>query len=197
MSSQLLFKLKCFAALALSLSTPTAAFNLGYTPGAAPFPEWNVISSSKVGNNISQLSLSGIDISSWYTIGSHGTLMATLLDNHVFNDADLFYSTNLEKIDYAQFQVPSYYRSEFSLDATGYDSKNYILKTNGITSRAEIWLNGQLVADNKTQAGAYGGHEYDISKKLNPGSAENVLLVKVFPTNYNRDFALGFVDWNP
>ncbi len=197
MSSQRLFKLKCFAALALSLSKPTTAFDFGHAPGAAPLPEWNVISSSKVGTNTSQLSLSGIDTSSWYTIDSHGTLMATLLENHVFNDADLFYSTNLQKIDYAQFQVPWYYRSEFPLGSTGYDSKNYILKTNGITSRAEIWLNGQLVADSNTQAGAYGGHEYDISKKLKSDSAKNVLLVKVFPTNYNRDFALGFVDWNP
>ncbi|KAF2733389.1 glycoside hydrolase [Polyplosphaeria fusca] len=119
--------------------------------------------------------------------------MATLLESKVYDDANLFYSTNLQKVDYSQFQVPWFYRSEFALSGT--NSSHLLLKTHGITSRADIYVNGKLVADKNTQAGAYGGLTYDITSKVAEGN--NVLLVRVYPTDYNRDLALGFVDWNP
>jgi len=160
-------------------------------------PSWKVVSSSNINSNASELSLPGVDTSSWYTIGSKGTLMATLIENNVYNEHDLFYSTNLQNIDTAQFQVPWYYRSEGIFSNENIANYHYTLKTNGISSRADIWLNGKLVADKKTQAGAYTGLEYDVTEKIQANGKDNILLVKVYPTDYNRDFALGFVDWNP
>ncbi|EOA84149.1 glycoside hydrolase family 2 protein [Exserohilum turcica Et28A] len=121
--------------------------------------------------------------------------MDMLVSNGVYNKSDLFYSNNLQNVDTAQFRVPWYYRAENrvgDIPSDGY----YTLKTNGITSKAEIWLNGKLVADKDTQAGAYGGQEYDITDKLIPNE-KNVLLVKTYPTDYNRDLAISFLDWNP
>jgi exo-1,4-beta-D-glucosaminidase len=156
-------------------------------------PSWKVQSSSKVGNDASKLSSPSLDTSSWYKIGSRATLMGTLLENKVYTENDLFYSNNLDKIDHAQFQVPWFYRADMNLKAeTG---KYFQLKTHGISSRADLYLNGELIADKNVQAGAYGGLTYDISRKVKSGT--NVLLVRAYPTDYNRDFALGFVDWNP
>ena len=160
-------------------------------------PSWKVASSSKINSNVSELSRPGLDTSSWYTIGSKGTLMATLIENNVYNEHNLFYSTDLEKVDTSQFLVPWYYRSEGILSNENTTNSYYTLKTNGISSSADIWLNGHLIADKKTQAGAYTGLEYDVTGKVQSGGKDNVLLVKVYPTDYNRDLAIGFVDWNP
>tara|TARA_R110002003_G_scaffold534_8_gene20271 strand:+ start:6261 stop:8705 length:2445 start_codon:yes stop_codon:yes gene_type:complete len=121
--------------------------------------------------------------------------MSTLIANGVYNEQDLFYSTNLQNVDLDQFRVPWYYRSEGIRSPSSNASDYYTLRTNGISSRADIWLNTQLLADKNTQAGAYVGREYDVTELLKSDS--NVILVKAYPTDYDRDFALGFVDWNP
>ncbi|CAE7185952.1 Glycoside hydrolase family 2 protein [Pyrenophora teres f. teres] len=178
-------------------TTTVALLAQGSVALTSPVSSWKVASSSKTNGNATELSIPGIDTSSWYTIGSKGTLMATLIENNVYNEHDLFYSTNLQNVDTTQFRVPWYYRSEGILSNESTANHYYTLKTNGISSRADIWLNGKLVADKKTQAGAYTGLEYDITEKIQSNGKDNVLLIKVYPTDYNRDFALGFVDWNP
>ena len=157
--------------------------------GIDTIPSWKVKSTSKVGNDISKASDPRLDTSSWYTIKSKATLMSTLLENNVYNETHLFFSDNLKQVDTAQFTVPWLYRAEIQHDK----SDAFVqLITNGISSRADVYLNGELLGK---QIGAYVGKEYDVSKKLRQG--KNTLLVRVYPTDYNRDFALGFVDWNP
>ncbi|OAL04368.1 glycoside hydrolase [Phaeosphaeriaceae sp. SRC1lsM3a] len=161
-----------------------------------PIASWRVVSSARVVDDAAKLSTLGIDTSRWYRLNaSKGTLMATLIASGVYNEMHLFNSTNLQNVDLDQFRVPWYYRSEFKVEKHDWN-RYHTLRTNGISSRADIYLNGYLVADKNTQVGAYSGLEYDISNKLYSNDT-NVLLVKVYPTDYNRDFALGFVDWNP
>ncbi|KAI8933163.1 hypothetical protein NX059_009804 [Plenodomus lindquistii] len=159
---------------------------------------WKVGSMAQSGTgNVVDLSKPGFDTSAMYTLdSSKGTLMAALLQSEIYEEPDLFYSENLQHVDTLQFQVPWFYRNEFTLDpSTGLN--RYTLITNGITSKADIWLNGVQVANKSTQAGAYTGLNYDISDHLHLRGEKEVLVVKVYPTNYDRDFALGFVDWNP
>jgi exo-1,4-beta-D-glucosaminidase len=175
-----------------SLSYYTNA-SFAASPGqVTAIPSWKVQSSSKIPIDVSKLSSLSFNTSSWYTIGSYGTLMSALISNNMYTDASIFYSTNLQQADTSQFQVPWLYRSTFTLLAS--TGSHFQLKTHGITSRADIYLNGQQVAKKEVQAGAYSGLTYDVSSVV---KQENVLLVKVYPTDYNRDFALGFVDWNP
>ncbi|KAF2272636.1 glycoside hydrolase [Westerdykella ornata] len=163
-------------------------------PGqATTVSSWKVQSSSKTGDDVAKLSNPNLDTSSWYGIGSRGTLMATLLENKVYNETDLFFSNNLEKVDSAQFRVPWYYRSDINLSSSG--GSYFQLRTHGISSRADIYFNGKTIADKNVQAGAYTGLAYDITKQVKSGN--NTLLIKAYPTDYNRDLALGFVDWNP
>ncbi|KAI1171198.1 family 2 glycoside hydrolase [Nemania sp. FL0916] len=163
-------------------------------PGdSAVIPSWDIQSSTKAGGSLQALSKVGIDTSSWYHIdSSRCTLMGCLVQAGVYNDVDLFHSDNLRSFDASQFHVPWVYRQEFDLDAK--PGKHYFLQTNGITSRGDIFINGKEVASNLTQAGAYAGHVYDVSKIVDKN---NALVVQVHPTDYNYDFALGFVDWNP
>ncbi|KAJ2975152.1 hypothetical protein NUW58_g8440 [Xylaria curta] len=163
-------------------------------PGdSAVIPSWDIQSSAKTGTNLQALSGVGVDTSSWHHINSSRcTLMGCLLQAGVYREDDLFYSDNLRKFDASQFRVPWVYRKEFNLDLK--PGKHYLLQTHGITSKGDIFLNGKQVANNSVQAGAYAGHEYDVSKIV---EKNNALAVQVHPTNYDYDLALGFVDWNP
>jgi exo-1,4-beta-D-glucosaminidase len=167
---------------------------------AAPFipiDSWSVVSSASISGYATSLSLPGIETSTWYTLkDTKGTLMATLIANGVYTEDDLFYSTNLQNVDVDQFRVPWYYRAENTFGESFSTTDYYTLRTNGISSRADVYLNGHLVVDKDTQAGAYVGLEFDVTDMLHANET-NVLLIKVYPTDYNRDFALGFVDWNP
>ena len=58
----------------------------------------------------------------------------------------------------------------------------------------DIYLNGALVASSEEQQGSYGGHAYDLTDHMKDGI--NCVLIQAYPTNYLRDFAMGFVDWN-
>lgn len=162
-----------------------------------PIASWRVASSAGIAEDVTVLSTPGIDTSAWHKLdATRGTLMATLIASGVYNETDLFYSNNLQKVDSNQFRVPWYYRSEFTVPTNNNVTSYHTLRTNGISSRADIYVNGHLVADKNTQAGAYVGLDYDVSDKLQQNGT-NVLLIKVYPTDYNHDLALGFVDWNP
>ncbi|KAM7191967.1 Glycoside hydrolase superfamily [Naviculisporaceae sp. PSN 640] len=190
------------ASFALSLSlglavTSTAnAAALVSSPGqVAAIPAWDLESSAKINdaNNLAALSKTGVDTSQWNKVNvSKCTLMGCLLEAGVYNDTQLFYSDNLANVDAEQFSVPWIYRKEFELNPGS--GKHFLLQTHGITSRADIYLNGKQVADKSTQAGSYAGYTYDITDLA---ASSNALAIRVYPTSYYYDFALGWVDWNP
>ncbi|KAF3009565.1 hypothetical protein E8E13_005755 [Curvularia kusanoi] len=174
------------ATASLVIPSVTTAFDISTTT----INSWKVASTEDVGINTAKLSAPDLNTSSWHSIGSKGTLMGALIENGIYNETSLFFSDNLQNVDVAQFRVAWFYRTEF--DSQGSNDTFTQLITNGISSRADIWLNRQYLGETR---GAYGGAELDITSNVRDGS--NVLLVKVYPTDYNRDFALGFVDWNP
>ncbi|KAI1433624.1 glycoside hydrolase family 2 protein [Xylaria sp. CBS 124048] len=163
-------------------------------PGdSAAIPSWDLQSSAKVGSNLKALSKVGIDISSWHpSNNSRCTLMGCLVQEGVYQEDSLFYSENLKNFDAGQFLVPWVYRNEFALDPK--PGNHYFLRTHGITSKGDIFINGKQLASHLTQAGAYAGHDYDVTKIV---GKQNALVIQAYPTDYNYDFALGFVDWNP
>jgi len=130
--------------------------------------------------------------------GKHGhhidrafcTLMDCLTSSGVYHDTELFFSDNLRTVSPDQFAVPWLYRAEFALDPG--PGKHLFLITHGISSRADVYLNGNEVANKSVQAGAYGGHRYDISDMA---SRRNALVIRVYPTSYNLDLAVGWADW--
>lgn len=177
--------------LAKKASNPLVA-----SPGdTAILPGWHLQSALHAPNDLAALSQPGVDVSKWYRIGSRATVMAGLLANGVYNDTDLFYSNNLQsKVDRSVFDHPWLYREEFTVNQIP-SGNNFFLKTHGISSRADIYLNGILIAPNSVQAGSYGGHNYGVTRQIHPGV--NVLLVQAHPTNFRRDLAIGFIDWSP
>ncbi|KAL1835662.1 hypothetical protein VTJ49DRAFT_6259 [Mycothermus thermophilus] len=175
-------------------SLPCKATPLVSSPGdTAVIPSWDLVSSAKVGNDLSALSQAGLDTSSWHHVGtSRCTLMGCLIEAGVYNEDELFYSENLRKVDARQFSVPWIYRREFDLKPRA--GSHFFLQTHGISSRADIFLNGQRVASSADQAGSYVGKAYDITHLVRN---RNALVIQVHPTDYYRDLAIGWIDWNP
>lgn len=174
-----------------SLATSQLVSNAGDN---AVIPDWSLQSSAQLPNNLTNLSLPGADVSGWYRVSYRGSVFSGLIENGKFNDTELFFSDNLETmVDYSNFEVPWVYRKEFELKRRG--DQHYFLNTHGITSKADIYINGQTIATSENQVGSYGGHRYEITAELQDGT--NCILITAYPTNYLRDFAMGFVDWNP
>jgi len=75
----------------------------------------------------------------------------------------------------------------------------YLLDFPGINYRAEIWLNGQMVADNKHVVGMYSAHELNVTQWIKRGEL-NTLAVKVTPEQALQDvngveLADSWFDW--
>ncbi|HUE35890.1 MAG TPA: glycoside hydrolase family 2 TIM barrel-domain containing protein, partial [Candidatus Acidoferrum sp.] len=60
--------------------------------------------------------------------------------------------------------------------------------------RANVWLNGNLIASTNDIFGAFRIFKLDVSGLLRHG--RNVLALEIFPPQPG-DFTMGFVDWNP
>src|SRR5262249_34297839 len=76
-----------------------------------------------------------------------------------------------------------------------YKDRTIWLKFGGINYRANVWLNGKQIANDKETAGALRTYELNVTDAAKPG-AENVLAVEVrAPTE--TDLGITFVDWNP
>lgn len=190
---------QALSALFVGLTGVHAASNnpppLVSSPGdITVIPGWSLQSSIHAPDDMSGLSQPGVDVSTWHRVGPRGTVMAGLLHAGVFDDTELFYSDNLNQLaSETIFRSPWLYREEFTLNPS--DNQYFTLHTHGITSKAEIYVNGERIATSDEQQGSYGGHKYNLTGLVHDGA--NCLLIRAYPTNYLRDFAQGFVDWNP
>lgn len=165
------------------------------SPGdTAIIPGWSLQSATRVDGDLSALSHPGAQSGSWYSVSSRGTVMAGLIKNGVYREEELFYSNHMDKLaGQAIFKAPWIYRQELTLHPKF--GNYFALKTHGITSKADIYVNGAIIVSSKDQQGSYGGHVYDFTDHVKDGI--NCILIQAYPTNYLRDFAMGFLDWNP
>ncbi|KAI0383734.1 glycoside hydrolase family 2 protein [Hypomontagnella monticulosa] len=180
--------------LCLGIETLATAAVLLSEPGeVAIIPSWDIQSSERVGSDLKALSQPGVDTKTWHAVDdSRCTLMGCLIKAGVYREEGLFFSNALQSFNSSQFKVPWIYRKEFAL--TPKPGQHYHIQTHGITSKADIYVNGQEIVNSSLQAGAYVGNILDITEVA---KEQNALVIRVYPTDYNYDFALGFVDWNP
>jgi exo-1,4-beta-D-glucosaminidase len=190
------------SALALLAPASFAAADNSFSPAAivssagqtARIPGWNIQSVLHASKDLTALAKPGADVSKWYRVSARSTAMAGLIEAGVYSDEKLWYSDNLNHIvDRSVFGTPWLYRDEFTMHPA--PGQHYFLVTHGITSKADVWVNGVQIADKNFQEGSYGGHKYEITKDLHSGA--NAVLIQAYETNYLLDAAMGFVDWNP
>lgn len=184
---------------------PASASNT-YTPTQLPntagsitaIAHWQIQSTDKAQQSGADVSTASFSTRDWYAVSSRATVMAGLLENGVYKD-DVFYSDNLRAVQVPDssgnlFVNPWWYRTEFTL-AENAHGLHTLLRTNGIIASADVWVNGHMVADHASVAGAYPVHELDVTPWVHAGS--NILALRVHPGDPRRSLSIGWVDWNP
>lgn len=148
---------------------------------------WQIQSQDKTEDG-KKLSLTNYQTKNWTNLTVPNTILAGLVEAEIYKD--IYKDKNLEKIPTKQFEQPWWYRTQFEIKA----KQNHELVFEGINYRANVWLNGNLIADSSAIEGAFGIWNINITPYILEG--ENILAVQVFPPK-NDDLTIGFVDWNP
>ncbi|MBN2279592.1 MAG: beta galactosidase jelly roll domain-containing protein [Candidatus Marinimicrobia bacterium] len=161
---------------------------------------WQVKSSLIVGNNGGQLATSTTQTDDWHKTSLPATVLSALVRNGLYPNPyvglnnmlipDMSDSLNIacDLLKYSHiagqnpWKNPYWFRTEFSLDKT-FEGKRILLNFNEINYKAEVWLNGKLVADTATVKGMERQFHFDISDKASPES-ENVLAVAIYPPDH-------------
>jgi exo-1,4-beta-D-glucosaminidase len=156
-----------------------------------------------------QISSKNFSTIGWHKTAVPSTVVAALVADTTYPDPD--FGMNLRKIpgatyligkNFAELPMPKespfrcawWYRTEFRApeDSKG---RHVWLHFNGINYRANIWLNGRMVAGTKDVIGMYRTYEFDVTPWLASGGV-NVLAVETFAQT-ETDLGINWQDWNP
>ena len=168
---------------------------------------WAIQSSPKIQAGGETISTTAYKPADWFSATTPSTVVGCLVENKLYPDP--FFGTNLLALPGMSptnrisantalsagnpFSVSWWYRKEFKI-AKARDGQTW-LNFDGVNYRANIWLNGKLLANTNQVAGAYRTYEFNITDMVLPGKP-NVLAVEVFGPQPD-DLALTWVDWNP
>lgn len=157
---------------------------------------WRLASSwTRVGDG-SLISQPSYDASKWLPIPA---MPATVLE--IFEEdgvyPNLYFGQNLtQTVPRDLFRQDWWYRTTFNVPG---GRKVHWLTLDGINYRAEVWLNGTRIADNRQVVGMYNSFEFNITNQVKL-DRENVLAVKVTPEQAFEDIdgvelADSWFDW--
>ena len=170
---------------------------------------WMLQSSCKVSATGAKISTAGFSTDSWHATTVPSTVAAALVADKTFPDP--YFGENLRSIPgttypigkmFSVLSMPKdspfrcswWYRTEFRAP-DAFDGQHVWLNFGGINNRANIWLNGRLIAGKRDVAGAYRTYEFDVTPLL-ARDRPNVLAVETIAQT-EKDLGVNWVDWNP
>ena len=151
---------------------------------------WQIQSSAVVTQAGDVLSTPAANTQGWYPATVPSTLMGVLTNCGA--EPEALNAEDYQRIDRSRFNSSWWYRTTFKLPAVK-KGQHVILSFDGISYRANIWLNGQQIADKEKTAGSFRQFEIDITPYV---GQQNILAVEVFRAQPGEP-NIGFVDWNP
>lgn len=157
---------------------------------------WGLASARVVGDDGAAISSAGYADPRWHAVRSMpATVLQALEDDGTY--PNLYFGKNLrDEVPQDLWRQDWWYRTTFDAPA-GHTS--YRLKLPGINYRAQIWLNGRMVADDRQVVGMYVDHDVDVSAAITRG-APNVLAIRITPERALQDvdgveLADSWFDW--
>ncbi|WP_426669971.1 glycosyl hydrolase 2 galactose-binding domain-containing protein [Mucilaginibacter sp. McL0603] len=157
---------------------------------------WQMQSALKDPSPAATISQDKFEPKGWYKISVPSTIIAGLLANKAY-DFDPFYGMNFEKLNDPALDKPWWFRKEFELPASE-KGKNVVLKLHGINYKANVWLNGVLIADSTKIKGPFRIIDLDVTKQIK-SSGNNVLALEITrpftPNKQKGDLAIDYADW--
>jgi exo-1,4-beta-D-glucosaminidase len=190
----------CLVPLSIFLSSRVSAQN----PADSSIvlrDHWSIQSSANLTDDGRVISRPGYVAKDWYPTSVPATVLAALVANKVCPDP--YYGNNyMELPGVRRWDIPEgnpfesawWYRTEFDL-SSGYAGRHVWLKFHGVNYGANLWVNGQKVADSTQMEGAYRLYSFDISQYVKTGQ-KNCLALEILPPK-TFDLTISWVDWNP
>lgn len=137
----------------------------------------------------------------WFDAAVPSTVLTALVANHVYPDPHIGMNNmlipdandsfniayGLDKYSYLPhiknpWKDPYWYRTNFRIEDTD-PSKRFELIFDGINYRAEVWVNGHLVADSSQMVGMFAKYNFDVTRYIKANS-NNAVAVKIYPLDY-------------
>jgi len=154
--------------------------------------KWKIKSSKSTKLSGEKLSLGEKDDSaSWVNATVPGTVMNALVENGTYKN--LYEGDNMQKVPTEQFKNSWFFTKAFDLKEVS-ESNHYQLHFEGINYKANIWMNGKLLADSSIISGAFNRFDLLVDSVVKSGN--NNIAIEVFPAKAG-DYTIGFVDWAP
>ena len=150
------------------------------------------------------ISKAGFAASGWYSTAIPATVSGVLAQSGKFPDP--FFGMNLRgwpgrgaasgsnALPANPFSVAWWFRTEFNLPAE-MAGRAITLDLEGVNYRAEVWLNGERIADTNQVVGAMRRFTFDITKAARPGK-KNALALRIQGQG-PKDLGHTWVDWAP
>ncbi len=126
----------------------------------------------------------------WIPAQVPSTVMGVLTANGI--EPEALTAEDYARIDKQQFEKSWTYRATFSMPELE-EGEHALLDFDGICYRANVWLNGQQIADSQQMVGSFRQFEYDVTKQIANDNELTVELFRALPGEPN----IGFADWNP
>jgi exo-1,4-beta-D-glucosaminidase len=170
--------------------------------------DWQLQSSCDAKAGAEQVSKVGFDASKWHRTDLPNTAVGALVDDQTYKQPmvgrnlkslpGMDYSTKTffaiqDMPEGSPFLCSWWFRTEFALPAE-FEQRVKWLHFLGINYRANVWVNGQKVGDQKQVAGTFRTFEFNVSKALHGG--KNAIALEIFAPQKN-DLGITWVDWNP
>lgn len=194
----------------LGVATLWNACNCAGQTAATPLKKgWQIQSACKIQDDGAHISSSEYHPQHWIEATVPTTVLAAQVAAGIYKDP--YFGMNLRSIPGTTYAIGSkfstqpmspdspyhcawWYRRQFSVPA---ESKGKIVWMHfaGINYRANLWIDGQQIADSKQIAGAYRTYDFNITKAIAPGK-NAVVAVEIFAPE-PTDLGINWVDWNP
>ncbi len=159
---------------------------------ATAIAHWRIQSSARAQERGAEISSADFSTKGWTPVSGRATVMAGLMENGRYKN--VFHDDELRTVARHHFVIPWWYRTQFTLGKGG-GGQHVLVRTNGIIGGADLWFNGHQVAAQPELRGAYPVREFDVTRWVHDGV--NTLAMRVHPADPQRDFSMGWVDWNP
>ncbi|HKU25387.1 MAG TPA: glycoside hydrolase family 2 TIM barrel-domain containing protein [Candidatus Sulfotelmatobacter sp.] len=135
---------------------------------------WQMQDASKVSAEAALVSTARFKPEGWYMATVPGTVLTTLVDNHVYPEP--LYGENMRAIPESLNKSNYWYRSVVNVPA-GNKGRHTWLHFEGINYSAHVWVNGHEAG---TTRGAFVRGDFDVSEFVRPGRPA-VIAVLVSP----------------
>jgi mannosylglycoprotein endo-beta-mannosidase len=132
---------------------------------------WSLQDAAKITAEPAAASLPTFKPEGWYAATVPGTILTTLVDNHVYPEP--LYGENMRAIPESLNKTSYWYRTTFTVPAA-YKGRLTWLHFAGINYSAEIWVNGHQAG---TMRGAFIRGDFDITPYVKPGATATVLAI--------------------